>query len=422
MGRRKETKLPKGISIHSGMIRITISYQGRQRRKGTGLTPTKDNITLMDALLTQMRAQKALGTFEIEDYFPSKASKELKHFTSTPLGELVQEECDRKLSIGSWGIATHGRRIGVLNKHFWPAFGMLTLLELKPAHVRAWLKEQSFSSAYAGSILGLMRFIYTAAVGDGIVDRHPFNHIKPRDYLKTSTTGERKQRIDPLSFEEVERVINAAPDREKAIWGVGFYTGMRLQELLALKWEDIDFNSDTIHIQRAVKRTVSGEEYIGETKTNNSNRIIEVDAEVMRHLRYHRQFTQLEGTFVFKPDLSIKHAMRTHLPGATGYRHKALTRKFRSLGLDRYSFSQINSLWLKGLKRANVSISNRTPKQIRHTYASLMLSEGMNPMQVATCMGHTSLTMLERHYAKAIAQGKKNRRSLDISSMRKNII
>lgn len=417
MGRRKATKLPKGISIHSGMIRITMSHKGRQRRKGTGLTPTKDNITLMDALLTQMRAQKALGTFEIEDYFPSKASKELKHFTSTPLGELVQEECDRKLKIGSWGLSTYGRRISVLNKHFWPAFGMLTLLELKPAHVRAWLKEQSFSSAYAGSILSLMRFIYTAAVGDGIVARHPFNHIKPGDYLKTSTTGERKQRIDPLSFEEVERFINAAPDREKALWGVGFYTGMRLQELLALMWKDIDFNSDTIHIQRAVKRRVDGEEYIGKTKTDSSNRIIEVDAEVMRHLRYHRQFTQLEGTFVFKPDLSIKFATRIAFKRPA----EEVKRKFR-LGLDRFNFSQINSRWLKGLKRANVSISNRTPKQIRHTYASLMLSEGMNPMQVATCMGHTSLTMLEKHYAKAIIQGKKNRRSLDISSMRKAII
>jgi integrase len=410
MSRRKITKLPKGITAHGGVIRIYFSYQGRPYRKSTGLPPTPDNITLVNAMLTQMRAQKALGTLDIEEHFPSKASNEVKHLTSTPLGELVKDECDRKLKVGSWGLSTHDRRIETLNKHFIPAFGMLTLLELKPVHVREWLKRQTFSSAYASQVLSLMRFLYTAAVGDGIVDRHPFAHIKPGDYLKTTSTSQRKQRINPLSFEEVERVLNASPDRERAFWGVGFYTGIRLQELLALRWEDVDFENDTIHIRRAVKRRSTDEEYVGETKTDGSDRIIEVDAEVMRHLRSHRQFTLLEGTFIFKPTISSRRSTRVR---------KTENVKRRFFGdRDRYSFTQVSSLWPAALKRADVSLTNRSPKQIRHTFASIMLSEGMSPMQVSTCMGHASLTMLEKHYAKAIMQGKKKRRSLDITSMR----
>jgi integrase len=410
MSRRKETKLPKGITAHGGVIRIYFSYQGRPYRKSTGLAPTSDNIILVNAMLTQMRAQKALGTLDIEEHFPNRASEEIRHLTTTPLGVLVKEECDRKLKIGAWGLSTHDRRIDTLNKHFIPAFGMLTLLELKPAHVRDWLKKQTFSSAYASQVLSLMRFLYTAAVGDGIVDRHPFAHIKPGDYLKTTSTSQRKQRINPLSFEEVERVLNASPDRERAFWGVGFYTGMRLQELLALRWEDIDFVNDTIHIQRAVKRRRTDEEYVGETKTDGSDRIIEVDAEVMRHLRSHRQFTLLEGTFIFKPTIPVNRAT---------YKRKTENIKRRFFGdRDRYSFTQVSSLWPAALKRADVPLTNRSPKQIRHTFASIMLSEGMSPMQVATCMGHASLSMLEKHYAKAIMQGKKKRRSLDIASMR----
>ena len=76
-------------------------------------------------------------------------------------------------------------------------------------------------------------------------------------------------------------------------------------------------------------------------------------------------------------------------------------------------------MWPKALNRAGVSLTNRSPKQIRHTYASLMLSEGMNPMQIANTMGHTSLSMLEKHYAKAIMRGKHKRRHLDISTMLK---
>ena len=85
---------------------------------------------------------------------------------------------------------------------------------------------------------------------------------------------------------------------------------------------------------------------------------------------------------------------------------------------DRYGFNQVKTMWPAALKRADVSLTNRSAKQIRHTFASIMLSEGMSPMQVSTCMGHASLTMLEKHYAKAIIQGKKKRRSLDIGSMR----
>jgi|TARA_B110001469_G_scaffold81272_1_gene76881 integrase len=397
MGRRKETKFPKGITAHGGVIRIFFSYQGRSYRKSTGLPPTPDNLILVNAILTQMRAQKALGTLNIEEHFPSKATKEIKHLTSTRLGELVKEECDRKLKIGTWGLSTYDRRIDTLNKHFLPSFGMLTLLELTPAHVRNWLKTQTFSSAYATQVLGLMRFLFTAAVGDGIIDRHPFDHIKPGDYLKTVSTNQRMQRINPLSFDEVERVLNASPDHERAFWGVGFYTGIRLQELLALRWEDVDFNNDVIHIQRAVKRRATDEEYVGETKNDGSDRIIEVDPEVMRHLRYHRKFTQLEGTFVFKPTTSNRRSVNAR---------------------DRYGFNQVKTMWPAALKRADVSLTNRSAKQIRHTFASIMLSEGMSPMQVSTCMGHASLTMLEKHYAKAIIQGKKKRRSLDIGSMR----
>lgn len=378
------------------MIRMSISFQGKPYRKSTGLPPTKDNITLVEALLSQIRAQKALGTLSIEEYFPSKSNEAEKTLKTTRLGVLVREECERKYAIGAWCLSTYERRIKTLESHLDPAFGMLTITELTPTFVRDWLKKQTFSSAYASQVLGLMRFIFEAAVGDGLIERHPFKHIKPGDYLKTTTTYQRKQRINPLNFEEIERVIYHTPSREKAFWGVGFFTGVRIQELLALRWEDVDWENETIHIQRAVKRKANSEEYIAETKNSASDRIIEVDAEVIRYLKSHRKYTQLENGFIFKPERN----------------HKGST--------DRYSFNQLSRMWKTALKRADVSIINRSSKQIRHTYASLMLSEGQNPMTVATSMGHTSLAMLEKHYAKAIMLGKKKRRSLDITAIRQS--
>ena len=414
MGRRKAIELPKGVSLQGGLMRLSFSYQGRNYRKRTGLAPTPDNVALITAQLAQMRAQRTLGTLDIEAYFPSKATTEKQQMLITPLGKLVRDECERKLNIGAWTLSTYERRIGTLTRHFNPVFGMLTVAELKPEHVRSWLKQQTYSSAYASQVLGLMRFIFDTAVGDGLIERHPFAHINPSDYLKNKSPNQRKQLINPLTFEEIERVLNAAPDRERALWGVGFFTGMRIQELLTLRWEDIDWESETIHIRRAAKRRVSGEEYVAETKTESSDRIIEVDQEVMRHLRNHRKYTQLEGTYIFKPERTVY-----SLSSAARKLDGARTRQFLKHERDRYGFNTLEGLWKAALKRAGVSLVNRTPKQIRHTYASLMLSEGMSPMNVANTMGHISLTMLEKHYAKAIMQGKKKRRNLDLTAMRR---
>jgi len=411
MDRRKATNLPKGISIHYGLIRMSFSYNKREYRRSMGLLPTKDNITLVDAMLTQIRAQKTMGTLNITEYFPSKASTEDNSLTATRLAVLVAEECERKYKIGVWGKSTYDRRMLTLENHFNPVFGMLTMREVTSTHVRVWLKEQTYSSAYASQVLGLMRGLFDNAVGDGVIERHPFKHIKPGDYLKTTSTYQRKQLINPLTFEEIEMVIDNAPEHEKAFWGVGFFTGMRLQELLCLRWEDVDWDMETIHIQRAVKRHANGEEYIAETKNDESDRIIEVDSEVMRHLRNHRQFTQLEGTFIFKPTTIVNRPTEIRRP-------EDIKRKFFG-DRDRYGFNNIKIMWPAALKRAGVALTNRSPKQIRHTYASLMLSEGMAPMQVATSMGHASLAMLEKHYAKALMKGKSKRRSLDLSEMRR---
>ena len=160
----------------------------------------------------------------------------------------------------------------------------------------------------------------------------------------------------------------------------------------------------TPYIQRAVKRRLSDEEYIGETKTDGSDRIIEVDAEVMKHLRNHRQFTQLEGTFIFKPE---------ELKRLSDFQERVVGIKRRThINKDRYGLNTLKGMLSAALKRAGVSLTNRSPKQIRHTYTSLMLSEGMNPMQVAAVMGHKNPDFTMQVYQRYIKDNNPNAGSL----------
>jgi len=68
-----------------------------------------------------------------------------------------------------------------------------------------------------------------------------------------------------------------------------------------------------------------------------------------------------------------------------------------------------NRVWYPALEKAG--LRKRTMYQTRHTFASLMLSYGEDPLWVARMMGHTSTEMLYRHYGKFIRnrKGKKGR-------------
>ena len=59
-----------------------------------------------------------------------------------------------------------------------------------------------------------------------------------------------------------------------------------------------------------------------------------------------------------------------------------------------------NRVWYPALEKAG--LRKRTMYQTRHTFASLMLSYGEDPLWVARMMGHTSTEMLYRHYGKFI--------------------
>ena len=59
-----------------------------------------------------------------------------------------------------------------------------------------------------------------------------------------------------------------------------------------------------------------------------------------------------------------------------------------------------NRVWYPTLQEAG--LRKRTMYQTRHSFASLMLSHGEDPLWVARMLGHTSLDMIFRHYGKFI--------------------
>jgi integrase len=151
-----------------------------------------------------------------------------------------------------------------------------------------------------------------------------------------------------------------------------FWTGLRTSELVALDWSDIDWVRGVVIVSRAM--TQGMEEPEDGTKTDAGWREVKLLPPALRALQAQKAFTFLKGSEVFQHPRT-----KERWTGDKAIRE---------------------SMWIPALKRAGVRY--RKPYQTRHTYASMMLMAGENPMWVAKQMGHTDWSLTAKRYARWI--------------------
>ena len=116
----------------------------------------------------------------------------------------------------------------------------------------------------------------------------------PTEVVKVPRPAPEEMRT--LSREETQRLLEAARgDKLEALYVLAVHTGMRQGELLALKWQDIDFESATISVRRTLSRS-GGRLLLRDPKTKKSRRSIDLTDVAVRALREHhaRQMAEIE--------------------------------------------------------------------------------------------------------------------------------
>ncbi len=188
----------------------------------------------------------------------------------------------------------------------------------------------------------------------------------------TLKNAQEAKAIEPFSLEEVKTLIENAPSlRLKAFLTVAFFTGMRTGEQLALTWEDIDFTEKTITINKSLNELGS----ITTPKNKPSIREVDLLEPVAKILKELQASEPANKKFVF-----ISMPKRTTM----------FQRAFRAL--------------LKAL-----NLKDRKLYTTRHTFASLMLSQGEEPMWVSKTLGHKDLNTTYKTYSHYIPKQDKER-------------
>lgn len=160
--------------------------------------------------------------------------------------------------------------------HIKPYFGLLKLKNLTPKICQEflnYLKTKNLSISY----MKLIRIILHSSLEYAVF---PLEYIRTNPSklirVKFNDNFNKENKLDSITPEQFNEIINSLkPSIEyfKIPLYIGWYTGARCGEVLALTWDDIDFENKTISINKNLVK-VNSKYYIGTTKTKHSNRVI----------------------------------------------------------------------------------------------------------------------------------------------------
>jgi integrase len=217
----------------------------------------------------------------------------------------------------------------------------LPLAHLSPQDIRRLIAkrlDEGYATRTVRGILDVLRMILKQAVNDGILTRNVAELVTPP----------KLEQAEPIHFtvEQARRFLEVAKDDELgSLYRVALGTGLRRGELLGLEWRDVDFASGTVRVRRS--KTAAGVRAI-----------------------------PLSGLAAS----GLHHADRK--PGPIWpYRPEYVTRHFQEL-----------------CERAGVPYIKF--HGLRHSAASLMLDEGIDPLTIQAILGHSRVSMTS-HYARA---------------------
>jgi integrase len=154
-----------------------------------------------------------------------------------------------------------------LTRHIRPRWENTCLSRIKPLEVMDWLKILTLAPKSKAHLKRMLHLLFERAMLWGLVEvaRNPL------ELVRVKGGGKREKQPAVLTPEEFQGLA-AEPYRVMAT--VAVCTGLRISEVLALRWEHIDFNAGTMLVQQGV---VNGR--IGKTKTEASRDEIPLDGD-----------------------------------------------------------------------------------------------------------------------------------------------
>jgi integrase len=174
-----------------------------------------------------------------------------------------------------------------LRYHLLPALGITRLCDFTRVKIQAFLAEKRSSGLSGSSVHGMRTAL--SKVLQAAVDWN-FLELNPARGIRIGDRGPKTERLY-LNPSEVLRLLGALPEPCRTIVVIAVLTGMRIGEILALRWKYLDLMRGSIHIRETVS-----EGLIGSPKTRSGRRDVPMSDRVRTAFEVHRSQSRQTGT------------------------------------------------------------------------------------------------------------------------------
>lgn len=392
---------PKGRGNGQGSVRpvgkkwrweITVGYRADGRRiSRSGYAETKSKAEMAKSAALTDYARKLIGE-------PDRLT----------VAEYAERWLRRQYDVTPRTVHKYGQELAYALEHL----GTMRVQDVKVSHLkdvvgklarREMRYERPMSRSTLGRTLTRLRSLFREAVADQII------YVNPMDGIK----------MPKVQANEAAQIKALNPDQAARLHTIGTYLyaaglarlwpalflaismGLRRGEVMGLKWADVDLERGTLRIRQTRVMDLKGIR-TGDPKTTNSRRELHMPASVIAVLKQHREAQEEEKTqagtewqengIVFTTSLgewthpdNLNRALSALIDWSDPVKAARTGKGSPWQGVSRETRDALQGLIVGGEKLPSIS-----PHDLRHTYATLALRQGVPVEVVSKNLGHGS--------------------------------
>jgi integrase len=310
--------------------------------------------------------QREADAWKACEHLRSTINREAK--TPRTVTELVTHYTDNELPTKT----PYTREVyeGYITKWITPTWGARSLSDVRTVAVETWLGTLKLSNGSRAKVRNIMSALYSHAVRWEFFDRNPITLVRQ--------SATRKRTPDVLTADELKKLLAELTGVYRVMVFLAATTGLRVSELLALRWQDCDFEAGEIRLTRGIVRQ-------RETmmKTEASRKPVPLDAglaDVLVQWRVQCAYNQSDDYLFASPEKDGKQPM---WPNSAMEKHirPAATRAGIEKRIGWHMF--------------------------RHTFGTLVKSQGADVATTQALMRHANVSVTMDHYVQAVTPAKR---------------
>lgn len=269
-------------------------------------------------------------------------------------------------------ISTTQKYRDVLKKHVIPILGYVPVKALNGEIIQRFVctLNESYSSGTVNTVIAVLLKSLNDARLNGVISAGdmPAFHRPQKVLRRVECFNSKEQR-------SIEKYI--LESKKKRLFGIiiCFYTGLRIGELLALEWSDVDLENGRLNVNKSCHygRDVNGvyKRIVEAPKTESSDRIVPIPRELTKYFK------------MMDTGDCLNVVSHNGKPVPTRTYQAAFTSILKKLGIE-----------------------NRCFHSIRHTFATRALESGMDVRTLSELMGHKNPSVTLSRYAHSLIEHK----------------